>query len=143
MKKIFAASFAMLAVTASAMAAGQNSSTAWSCYSKPFSNFSYCGTTITSSTTSAALGSVDVDPTKTQYLSLTASNSAISGLVTPTITLYLDGAVVSQQNVSATTSGNIVNLGSVPYFNNVVVSFSTPATISATNSVRATVIENK
>lgn len=142
MMKIISAVALLSAVAGSALAIDQNSSTSWACSSNSrfASGLRYCGLTITSGTTSAQIGSLDVDPTKQVFVAATASAAAVSGLVTPTLNFSVGGQQVASQSISATTGGNVAAF-TVPYFDNVTVSFSAPSTISATNSVRVTVYE--
>lgn len=104
--------------------------------------FNYCMATITGSTTSAQLGKQTIYPSKQVFLVATASGTAISGLVTPTVSLYLGNRVVATTNISVTTAGNVVNLGAVPYFNGLSISTTNPSTISSTNAILYSVIEN-
>lgn len=104
--------------------------------------FRYCMGAITSGTTAIQLGKQTVYPNKQIYVVGGVSGAALSGLVTPTISLYLGNRVVATQNISVTSAGNVVNLGSVPYFNALSISTSLPGTISATNSVLLSIIEN-
>lgn len=138
-----------LALTAGlANAIEVSGTTAWTCvepsvFGSTTSVQAYCGTTITSGTTTTQLGSINIDPRRQVYVAATASAAAVSGLVTPTLIFNLGGVTVSTQTISATTTGNLLTLPAIPFFDNVVVSFTNPATISATNSVRMTVIEGR
>lgn len=144
MKKILVAALAVLAPAAFAIQ--PSNTTVWTC-GAPAGGFltnpamAYCvSPAITSATTPATLGSINVDPAKNVWVVL-RGDSGLNNLVSATLTLGLGGQQVGVQTVSVTTNGNVVSLGTVPYFDNVTVSFTTP--ISATNSVRATVIENR
>lgn len=102
----------------------------------------WCRLNLTSGTTTTQIGSVNVNPAQHIYVLGGVSGSAVSGLVTPTISLSLGGKVVATQNISVTTAGNVVDLGLVPYFDNVTVSESLPGNISSTNSLVITIIGN-
>lgn len=104
--------------------------------------FKFCIASITSGTTVAQLGKQTIYPNKQVYLVGGVSGTAIAGLVTPTISLYLGNRIIATENISVTTAGNVVNLGSVPYFNALSISTSTPSTISSTNALIFSVIEN-
>jgi hypothetical protein len=146
MKKLLTAALVLMSPVAFAIE--PSGTTAWGCAAPAFfdrsgNNLAYCGVSITSGTTTAQLGSISVNPQKQVFVSARAEQAALSGLVTPTLTLSLGGNVVATQTISATSAGNLVGLGTVPYFDTVTVSFTNPQTISATNTVRLTVIENR
>lgn len=145
MKKLFL-TVALTALAGSALALG-NTGTAFGgsgCGGEQSvtSGFRYCIATITSGTTATQLGKQTVYPNKQIFVVGGTTSSALSGLVTPTISLYLGNRVVATQSISVTTAGNVVNLGNVPYFNGLSVSTSTPSTISSTNAFTFSVIEN-
>jgi hypothetical protein len=144
MKKLLTA--AMLLASPAAFAINLSNTTVWSC-AAPAGGFltnpalAYCNSpVINSATTPATLGAISVDPAKQVFVSL-RGDSGLNNLVSATLTLSLGGNQVGVQTVSVTTNGNLINLGAVPYFDAVTVSFTN--LISATNTVRATVIENR
>lgn len=144
MKKLLTA--AMLLVAPATFAIDVSNTTAWTCAQPAFfgvSNLGYCGVTINSGTTAATLGAISVVPSKNIFVSVRADQAAVAGLVTPTLNLSLGGVQVGSLSVSSSLAGNVVNLGAVPYFDAVTISVSTPAVISATNTLRLTVIENR
>lgn len=107
--------------------------------------FHYCTGVISSATTAAQIGRIQVYPSKQVWLSGGVSGSAISGLVTPTVIYYLGNRQVATQNISVTTAGNLVNPNSpinVPFFDSLTISQSTPTLISSTNAIIFSVIEN-
>lgn len=104
--------------------------------------FRYCMVNMSSATTVAQLGKQTVYPNKQIFVVGGISGSAVANVVTPTITLYLGNRVVATQNISVSTVGNVVNLGSVPYFNAISVSQSQPGLISQTNGLVISIIEN-
>lgn len=103
--------------------------------------FRYCMANISSVTTVTQLGKQTVYPNKQIYI-VGGISGTVSGVVTPTVTLYLGNRPVAQQTVSLTTAGNVVNLGSVPYFNGMTVSISTPGLLGTSQSALISVIEN-
>lgn len=130
----------------SAMALG-NTGAAWSGLAcggdqSQVTGFRYCMANITSGTTATQLGKQTIFPNKDVYVVGGVNGSALAGLVTPTISLYLGNKIVATQSISVTTVGNVVNLGAVPYFNGLSVSVSTPGIISATNAAVISIIEN-
>lgn len=148
MKNLKLAAIALATVTAGqALALTPGNATAWGgpgCNNAQSSDagFKYCWTNYTSGTTAAQLGTVTVSPAKHIYLAVGVSGTALSGLVTPTVSLKLGTRTISTLSVSATTAGNVVDLGNVPYFNAIGVSTTNPATISSTNSLLFSIIEN-
>ena len=133
-----------LAVTANAQQGtfpNAGSSTLWACGSTT-GNMNYCTAKVTSGTTAAQLGTLNVDPTKQARVVFTANDAAVSSLVTSTISLKLKGkAVGSVSSVSATSAGNVITLGFPGWYDGASVSVTAPAAISATNSLQVTVTQ--
>lgn len=95
---------------------------------------------VTSGTTAANFGTVFVDPSVQNRVIFTANDTAVSSLVTSTITLKLKGKTVGTvSSVSATSLGNVITLPKPGYFDALSVSVTVPSAISATNSLQITV----
>lgn len=150
MKKLIALS--LLAGLASQAHALSNTGTVWAgagCQSQEsnLAGLRYCTTTLTSGTTSAGIGRVMVASNKVVNITFGVSGSAVANLVTPTISYYLGNKVISTQDVSVSTAGNVVvpkqgnNLGQ-PLYTAIAVSVSVPSTISSTNGVVVGITEN-
>ena len=143
MKKMIALSLLSLGLVAGANAqqVPNSGSSLWACNTTT-GNMAFCSARVTSGTTAAQFGTVNVDPTKQARVILTANNSAVSSLVTSTISLTLKGkAVGSVSSVSATSAGNVVTLGYPGWYDGVIVSVTVPSAISATNSLQVTVTQ--
>jgi hypothetical protein len=88
-----------------------------------------------------------VAPNKTVNIVLGVSGSAVANVVTPTLSYYLGNRVVSTQDVSVSSAGNVVvprqgnGLG-VPLYTAIGISVSTPSTISQTNGITVGITEN-
>jgi len=139
MNKIFATAALLMGVVASANAIEPSGTTIWGC-AKPgavSSKFGYCAVNITSATTSAQLGQIQIDPRKVVY---TAIRSSVA--LSPTINYSLNNVTVYSLTVSASTTPQIVNPAPVPFYDAITISMSTPSSISATNAISMTVIEN-
>jgi hypothetical protein len=65
-----------------------------------------------------------------------------STAVSPTLNFLLNGTTIYSLTVSASTTPQVVQVSQVPFFNAITVSMSTPASLTTTNAVSATVIEN-
>lgn len=112
----------------------------WSCGKT--GSMGYCTAKVTSGTTAAQFGTVQLNPTKQARVILTANNSAVSSLVTSTISLTLKGrAVGSIASVSATSAGNVITPGFPGWYDGAIVSVTVPSAISATNSLQVTVTQ--
>ncbi len=144
MKKLIALTLLALTVAGSASALSTQGA-AWNCNVNANSNsaagFQYCTANISSATTAAQLGKLNIYPSKQITLVGGVSGSAVSGVVTPTVTLYLGNLATS--SVSVSTAGNVTTLGvnGVPYFDGLSVSQSVPSLISSTNGLSLSVIE--
>lgn len=150
MKKLITLTALALGLTAmagSALALGTGA-TAWACNPLANSNqtggLQYCTATISSATTSTQLGRFSIYPSKQVTVIGGVSGSAVAGVVTPTINLFLGSKLVASQSISVSTAGNVVTLGvnGVPFFDGLSVSQSTPSLISATNGLTIGVVEN-
>lgn len=144
MNIILAAALALAAGSASALDSTGTAFAGLGCQGEKSSTagFRYCTAVITSGSTVAQLGKQTIYPNKQIYLVGGVSGTTLSAVVTPTVSFYLGNRIVAKQDISVTTAGNVVNLGSVPYFNAISISASAPSTISATNAVIFSVIEN-
>lgn len=137
----------LLALTAASTFALGNTGAAWNgeqCGGSQGSNtsgFRYCMTAATSVTTVTQLGKQTIYPNK-QVFVVGGISGTTNFVVTPTISLYLGNRVVGTQTISLTTTGNVVNLGSVPYFNGLSVSLTTPANLGTSQSAVISIIEN-
>jgi hypothetical protein len=101
---------------------------------------------VTSATTATQLGRVFVAPNKIVNVVVGVSGSAVTP-VSSTLNYFLGSKNVASQNVSASTTGNIVvpamgnSLGQ-PLYDSIAVSVSLPATISQTNGLYFSFTEN-
>ncbi len=133
-----------LAVTANAQQGvfpNAGISTLWACNTTT-GGMNFCTAKVTSGTTATQLGTLNVDPTKQARVVFTANDSAVSSLVTSTITLKLKGkSVGAVSSVSATSAGNVITLGFPGWYDGASVSVTVPSAISATNSLQVTVTQ--
>lgn len=106
------------------------------------SMFQYCISRINSVTTVAQLGKITYDPVTTRIYVVGTNSGTVSGVVTPTLNLYLGNKLVASQSVSLTTSGNVVNMGAIPYFDGMSVSISTPGLLGTSQSAVISIIQN-
>lgn len=147
MKKILL-SAALVAVAGSASALDATGS-AWACSEQSGRSgpLQYCTVNMTSATTATQLGRVNVDANKINAVVLTVSGTAISGLVSPTITYYVGNRPMLSQTVSATSTGNVVfsplGVNGKPLYTSLAVSQSQPSLISSTNSAMISVQVNQ
>lgn len=143
MKK-YLLTFALAALAGSSYAATYSNGTVWSgktCAPNAPAGFGACVANVTSVTTVGQLGRVYIDTSKNVWFSGTVSGT--TGIVTPTVNLYLGSQLIGQQSVSLTTTGNIVGFPlNKPYFDNITVSISTPGLLGTSQSAVMGIIQN-
>lgn len=144
MKK-YLLTFALAALASGSYAATYSNGQAWggkTCAPNGPAGFGACVANVTSVTTVGQLGRVYIDTTKNIWFTGTNSGTT-TGVVTPTVSLYLGSQLIGQQTVSLTTTGNIVGFPlNKPYFDNVAVSISTPGLLGTSQSAVIGIIQN-
>lgn len=137
MKRLVLAATIAVAAASTVSAIEPTTTGTWNCAKPGFSGkYAYCGANITSGTTSTQLGSVNIDPSKQIFLAHRATTP-----ISPTFNFVSGGATVYSLTVSASSTPQVISIP-VPYFQSINVSLSVPSTLSATNALSATIIEN-
>ena len=137
MTKLLTGLIALFAAT-SAFAIDMSGTSVWNCRDYG-NNFATCrAPAITSATTLASLGAIEIKPASNVYLSTVGSLASTSATV---FFIDRDGNTLNTQAINIASTAGLTTFALPQYFTHLKVSPTT--VLSATNSISVTIIESK